>query len=266
MEVKRVTCWEELKLELGKVVSEVERKKKTNPELMISEPLFRGHSDSNWELCTTLERATGEPEYPTSKYKEIIRSICPTITDVCGSRFENSQLNFSVEKSKDFPDDERSGYMAYLRHCGFPSPLLDWTASPYMAAFFAFSSRKRPKSGEVAIYSYRKYPEGFEEFVEGEARIHGIGPCLKAGKRHMYQQSEYTLCKKNHAKGDVVYGCHKDVFDRGKTYQDIVVKYEIEYDERKEVLADLALMGINNFSLFQTEESLMNYLAWKYFK
>jgi hypothetical protein len=30
-------------------------------------------------------------------------------------------------------------YFVCLRHYGFPSPLLDWSRSPYFAALFAFS-------------------------------------------------------------------------------------------------------------------------------
>lgn len=44
-------------------------------------------------------------------------------------------------------------YMTYLRHFGFPSPFLDWSGSPYVAAFFAFRQPSRCNT-DVAIYAY----------------------------------------------------------------------------------------------------------------
>jgi hypothetical protein len=43
-------------------------------------------------------------------------------------------------------------YMAYLRHHGFPSPLLDWSRSPYVAAYFAFSRANQAPGERVSIY------------------------------------------------------------------------------------------------------------------
>jgi hypothetical protein len=82
--------------------------------------------------------------------------------------------------------------MAYLRHHGFPSPLLDWSSSPYVAAYFAFAEPVEDGKN-VAIYAYRERGDGgFKIGGNDEPFIRQLGPYVSGPKRHFAQRSQYT--------------------------------------------------------------------------
>ena len=71
-------------------------------------------------------------------------------------------------------------YFVYLRHHGFPSPLLDWSASPYVAAFFAFD--KMPKeASHIAIHAL---PDALDNFSADE-HLFFVGSYIKTDPRHV---------------------------------------------------------------------------------
>lgn len=103
---------------------------------------FRGHGDSNFSLSTTLQR-TGR--FRLERYcSETIQEFCEHAEATLGTRFRLADGN-------DF-----STLLGLAQHHGLPTPLLDWTRSPYVAAFFAFSDalewRDTRKATHVRIY------------------------------------------------------------------------------------------------------------------
>jgi hypothetical protein len=231
-------------------------------KLQYLRPLFRGQKKSEWSLDTTLERF-GAVEYSEEKYFNNIISARRKVETVTGKKWELSE-DFKREQ---FRLHAPQGYefMVYLRHHGFPSPLLDWSRSPYIAAFFAFH-HANPKANEfVAIFEYIE-DTGFGKLSsDSEARISTCGPWISTDKRHFLQQSEYTVCHKqvrypNESFG-YVYAKHEEVFARGDEEQDILTKYLIPASERERVLRKLQLMNITSYSLFESIESLLELIA-----
>ena len=127
-------------------------------EPQASKLLFRGMSDSTWQLSTTLERHSGEPNIDFKDYYRVVLRIRSEIETESGLRWDAPSFEeiSSWAETYDFPhhyEVKAYEYLAHLRHNGFPSPLLDWSWSPYVAAYFAFSDgTKQCRRGNIRLH------------------------------------------------------------------------------------------------------------------
>jgi hypothetical protein len=112
----------------------------------------------------------------------------------------------------------------------------------------------------VSVFAYCEYGAGGKTWSTGDAFITGLGPYVRSHRRHFQQQCEYTVCTVQ-KDNDVQYACHEAAFVRAESRQDMLWKFTIPTSERRAVLKRLNQYNINAFSLFGSEESLMETVA-----
>lgn len=263
MNVLTVSTWEEYQQKVKALRDQIQAA--CPPGRYIQPLLFRGQGTNTWGLDTTLERHTKD-SVSVIEYFEKLAFLKHRI-----EAFTDRAWEFDREKalkwSGALPRDLIPGYefMVFLRHHGFPSPLLDWSESPQVAAFFAF--RQPPREAEhVSVFVYCATMDGMRSASSNEPSIHTYGPNIKGHPRHFLQQSSYTICTV--FKGTTQYfapHAHVEKSLSSHPAQDLLWRIDIPVSERKKVLAALGEYNLNAFSLLTSTESLLETLALQVF-
>ena len=107
--------------------------------------IFRGQENCEWRLRISFHRAGRSNVYrfANSDVPILYKNLC-----------HMTQHVFDLEKS-----DQNGAFISLVQHHGYPTPLLDWTHSPFIAAYFAFNDlpiQKLFNDQKVRIHMFDK--------------------------------------------------------------------------------------------------------------
>jgi hypothetical protein len=236
--------------------------------------LFRGQSDASWPIQSTLERSNRNVT-TLSRYLHICRQAYPEI-----AAYTDQDWPSALDEQEPLPEDAdevskmlRSNrpylpcmeYMVYLRHHGFPSPLVDWTRSPFIAAWFAFTSAKQSK--RVAVYA----------FLHSLTMTHRLGnswlhvPDLRARThpRYFRQQCECTVAVSRLGHEDHRLVGYDEFATRSRDLnvsENLIIKITLPANVRTDAMDYLDQHNINEFSLYGGEDAMVRSVAERLFR
>ena len=257
-----LTSWREFTEAIYDIEKEIaERSRETIGHY--SRPLYRGQADANWRLVTTLERETKRDMTMARYHRDYIGAAHTLLAGFDEKQRvweKDADCSYNALNYRAAPNYE---FMGYLRHHGFPSPLLDWTTSPWVAAFFAFDNAY--SSEKVSVYWFQEHLGKGKSTSSDKPRILTLGPYAAIHRRHFLQQSEYSICYEKRGE-EAAFVSHEAAFTGDNWWpQDKVMKFTLPREIRDEAIFELNRMNINPYSLYQSEDALVKTIGNRLF-
>ena len=103
--------------------------------------IYRGHSDADWHLASTLERVLGSAWTAESAMK---------FEDYSLAVFESK---FHLYDTENVQPNSTLAWLSIMQHYGVPTRLLDFTESPYVALYFALEGYTPYPQKDLAIFA-----------------------------------------------------------------------------------------------------------------
>lgn len=216
--------------------------------------IFRGHSNTSWLLSSKMERNV---LCPYEVLRDGVPVDKPNLKSINPHKWYESKCDYLIQRFREYsagipaiPDGLSDLELWSIgRHYGLLSPYVDWSGSPYIAAFFAYEeiyktfefvkSRYQTafEDGVVHVWGLRLW-DGLEE--EGVFEIERLnGP---HGTRPRAQQAWFTRLRSSD---------HIDLLSylesRGRAHY--LERYDLDTRMAMDALRDLDLMNINYLTL-----------------
>jgi|GEM_PF-3306107 len=229
--------------------------------------LFRGHRSGKWTLDTTLERAYPNIEFSLYDVFDLSQRtwnqmvLGDLLDDVNDAEFPKQSADIAQWCATKPWVTPYLKALTTFRHMGVPSPLLDWTHSPFVAAYFAFCDADEKDSDPVAVYCFQEATGPIRRYNYQGTGLKALGPFGHSHERHIRQQGAYTFCIKGEAisKNSVSICNHELYFENVREDgQDFgrLSKFTIPASEKGSAMRDLERMNITEASLFETQDAL----------